>query len=81
MNESKLRSNSSFKIKYKEWLTTVEAAWYLGISPAHLRNLSSMGKVPYYKFGRNNRYLESELRELLLSQPKGVRNGYQKNWK
>lgn len=59
----------------KEWLTSVEAALYLGISKPHLMNLTSSGKVPYFKFGRSNRYLLSELRELLMSQPRGERNG------
>jgi len=64
---------SSLTFKYKEWLTSSEAALYLGVSKSRLLNLVSDGKVPYYKFGRSNRYLRSELRDLLLSQPRGVR--------
>lgn len=68
-------SQSSLKTEYREWLTSPEAAQYLGISSAHLRNLTSCGRVPFYKFGRSNRYLVSELRELLMSHPKGERHG------
>lgn len=68
--------NGSLKFEYKEWLTSTEAANYLGISKSRLFNLVSNGNVPYYKFGRSNRYLISELRELLLSKPRGVRDEY-----
>lgn len=54
-----------------EWLNSDEAAAYLRISPYQLRNLTSNGRVPYYKFGRSNRYLRKELRELLLGQARG----------
>lgn len=72
MNVENTKS-SSFTIEYKEFLTTSEAAEYLSISTSRLFNLISMGKMPYFKLGRSNRYKKSELRELLLSQPKGVR--------
>ena len=65
----------SLKIEYREWLTSAQASDYLGISTGFLMNLTSTGRVPYYKLGRSNRYLRSELRELLLSQPRGVPNG------
>lgn len=70
-----VNAKSSLKSEYKEWLTSSQAAEYLGISPSSLFNMVSNGRVPYYKFGRSNRYLVSELRELLLSQPRGVRYG------
>ena len=54
-----------------EWMNSDEAAAYLRISPYQLRNLTSSGRVPYYKFGRSNRYLRKEWRELLLGQPRG----------
>lgn len=60
------------KIGGKEWLTSLEAAEYLGISTRTLMNLTSNGNVPYYKFGRRNRYLKDELRMLLLSQRRGA---------
>jgi excisionase family DNA binding protein len=65
----------SLKTEYKEWLTSQEAADYLGISTASLMNFTSNGRVPFYKFGRSNRYLVSELRELLMSHPQGERHG------
>ena len=71
-------NNCSFTTEYKEWLTSAEAAAFLGISSSRLYNLVSNGKIPYYKFCGSNRYQVSELRELLLSKPKGVRNGDQK---
>ncbi len=55
-----------------DWLTSEEAAAFLRISPATLRNLTSNGKVPFYKFGRSNRYRKSELRNMLLSTRKGT---------
>jgi excisionase family DNA binding protein len=65
----------SLTTEYREWLTSAEAAQYLGVSPSQLMNLTSSGRVPYYKLGRSNRYLVSELRELLMSHPKGERHG------
>ena len=67
----------SLKTEYSEWLTSSQAAYYLGISKSRLYNLTSNGQIPFYKLFGSNRYLLSELRELLLSQPKGVRNGDQ----
>jgi excisionase family DNA binding protein len=57
------------------WLTSKEAANYLRISVKFLLNLTSNGRVPYYKFGRSNRYLRSELKSLLLTHPKGAKHG------
>lgn len=59
------------QIGAKEWFTSSEAADYLGISTRTLMNLTSNGKVPYYKFGRRNRYQKDELRNLLLLQRRG----------
>jgi excisionase family DNA binding protein len=50
-----------------EWMTTSEAAEYLRLSKYEVRNLSSNGVIPYYKLGRRNRYLLSELHQLLLT--------------
>ena len=60
-----------------EWLTTEQAAYYLQVSVPTLRNDSSNGKVPYYKYGKRNRYRLSELRQLLLSNKRGGFNGNQ----
>jgi excisionase family DNA binding protein len=58
-----------------DWLTSEEAAAFLKVSPAVLRNLTSNGQVPFYKFGRRNRYRKSELVTLLSSYPRGVHHG------
>ena len=68
-------SDSSLTSEYKEWLNSIETSKYLGVSVSRLMNLTSNGKIPYYKFGRSNRYLISELKALLMSQPKGERHG------
>ena len=59
----------------EKWLTTEEAANYLRISSKTLLNLTSNGKIPHYKFGRRNRYLESELKKVLLANPRGENHG------
>ena len=59
----------------KEWMTTEEAAIYLGLTPGALRNMTSNGSIPYYKLGRRNRYRSDELRSLLSSKKKGVAYG------
>lgn len=55
----------------QEWLTTQEAARYLGLSVGSLRNLTSNGQVPYCKLGRRNRYRVADLRALLLANKRG----------
>lgn len=55
----------------EEWLTTEEAAEYLKISPGSLRNMTSNGQVPFYKLARRNRYLKSELRNMMLKEKRG----------
>lgn len=60
----------------QEWLTTSEAAQYLRISTKCLLNLASNGKIPYFKFGRRNRFLLKSLRDLLLAHAKGGAYGY-----
>lgn len=49
----------------QEWLTTEEAALYLKITPATLRNMVWEQAIPYYKLGRRNRFLKSELFQFL----------------
>ena len=68
---------SSLTSEYEEWLTTEEAASYLKISKRFLLNLTSNGRIPYCKFGRSNRYLQSELRQLLLAESRGGSYGNQ----
>lgn len=66
---------SSLKTEYRKFLTSEEAAEFLRISTSRLMNLTSSGKIPYYKFERSNRYLLSELESYLMSQPRGERHG------
>jgi excisionase family DNA binding protein len=54
------------------WFSTKEAADYLRIPAGTLRNMTSNGQVTHYKLGRLNRYLESDLKKLLLSQKRGA---------
>ena len=53
------------------WLNTEQAAHFLGIPVGSLRNMTSNGRIPYYKLGRRNRYRLSDLHELLLSEKRG----------
>lgn len=62
---------SSLKTESCEWLSTREAAEHLRICEYTLRNIVSMGKIPYYKFGRRLRFLKSELNQYLLMNRKG----------
>lgn len=57
-----------------QWLDSNEAANYLRISVKTLMNLTSNGEIPFYKFGRRNRYLKDELDCLLLQNKRG-KNG------
>lgn len=66
-------SSSSLKIEETEWLTSEEAALFLKIPVGSLRNMTSNGKVPYYKLGRSNRYRLEDLNKLLLSHRKGAK--------
>ena len=66
---------SSLKNEEEVFMTTEEAATYLRISCGTLRNMTSNGRVKFYKLGRSNRYLQSDLRALVFSQPRGVNYG------
>jgi excisionase family DNA binding protein len=72
--ESRLDS-SPCSLTTREWLTSEQAADYLGLSVGALRNMTSNGQIPYHKLGRRNRYLRVELRQLLLSQKRGASYG------
>lgn len=58
-----------------EWMTTEQVAQYLVLSTASVRNMASNGQLPHYKLGRRNRYLRSEIENLLLHNGRGVSNG------
>jgi len=59
--EEELAKAGSLKIELKEWLTSKEAAHFLGLPVRSLFNLTSNGKVPFYKFGRRIRFKLDEL--------------------
>lgn len=61
-------SKSSFSF---EWMNSDEAAEYLRLTVATLRNLTSAGQIPYTKLGRRNRYRKDQLRALLLQNKRG----------
>jgi len=70
INVSQFRANR-ISLKENEWFTSPEAAFYLGISKKSLLNKVSAGQIPYFKFGRLNRYRKSDLEGLLASQRRG----------
>ncbi|MBX9767926.1 MAG: helix-turn-helix domain-containing protein [Bdellovibrionales bacterium] len=54
-----------------KWLTTREAAEYLRIHPGSLANAVANGTIkPNGKFGRLNRFRQSELKKLLEAKTK-----------
>ena len=67
--------DASCSLTTEEWFTTKEAAKYLKISEAALRNLASRRKILYYKFFRSNRYKKSDLDQLLSANKRGVLYG------
>lgn len=54
----------------QEWLTTENAAEYLGVSENALRIMVHRGQIRFYKLGRRLRFRKDELRTLFLR--KGV---------
>ncbi len=56
-----------------DWMNSSQAAEYLKLDVNTLMNLSSNGTVPYYKLGRKNLYLKSELDKIIQLNPRGVR--------
>ena len=64
-------ANSQEPVPEQEWLTTEEAARYLGISVGSIRNMTSRGQLPYRKLLRLNRYKKDELRDLLNRNRRG----------
>jgi len=50
----------------REWLTTIEAAHWLAITPNALRILVHRDQVRVYKFGRRLRFRMTDLQALFL---------------
>lgn len=68
MNNKNLMQSNDVK-----WMNSKEAAEYMRISTASLRNMVSNGKLPFYKLGRRLRFIESELKNAILSQKFGLK--------
>lgn len=71
-----LSDSGSVKFLENEFITTDEAAEYLRLSKQSLLNMTSNGKVPFYKLGNRNRYRLQDLQELLLKTKRGGFHGY-----
>ncbi len=69
--ENSIGEDASDNESEREWLNSQEAAEYLRVSEATLRNMTSDGKIPFHKLERRNRYRKSELRDLLLRTRRG----------
>lgn len=69
--ENRISQENVPEDEVSEWLDTDEAAKFLRISSAALRNMTSNGAIPYHKLGRRNRYKRSDLRSLLLQNRRG----------
>ena len=54
-----------------KWLDSTKAAAYLDISEGQLRNKTSNGEIPFYKFNKLNRYKRSDLDALLSKDKRG----------
>ena len=67
--------SGSLKIEKSDWLNSIDAASYLGVTVETLRNMTSNGQIPYYKLGQRNRYLQYELQNLLLKNKRGDFHG------
>ena len=50
----------------KEWLTTNEAAKFLGVTPNALRIMVYRNQVPTYKFGRRLRFRLRDCKALFI---------------
>ncbi len=59
-------AEASRSLKNHEILNTEEAADYLRLSRGSLLNMVCEGQIPVHKLGRRNRYLRSELLNMVL---------------
>ena len=71
MKDAKRQFGQQGSSEGQVWLDSKELAVYLKVSVSQIHNLTSNGYIPYYKFGRRNRYLQREIDELLLSKRMG----------
>lgn len=52
------------------WMNSKEASDYLRVSMQTLWNMTSNGKIPFYKIGRSNRYRRDQLEALISNTEK-----------
>jgi excisionase family DNA binding protein len=71
LDKSETATNEDSSLKTEKMMSTEETAEFLGITVGSLRNMTSQGKLPYYKLGRRNRYSRNELIQLLLKNKRG----------
>lgn len=66
---AKKRSPKLFDMGNKnEWLSSKEAAYYLGITPNAIRIMVCRGKVNFFKLGNRLRFRKSDLKSLLSNE-------------
>ena len=71
-DELNVRVGGGGKAEEKDdFIDSVRAAEFLSVTTQRLMTMTSAGKVPYYKLGRSNRYLISELQRLIVQTRKG----------
>jgi excisionase family DNA binding protein len=76
IEDKKLKTDSSLTTELaNEFLNANQVAQYLKLPLQTVRNLTSNGKIPHYKLGSSVRYRTDDLRQLLLEQSRGVKNG------
>lgn len=58
-----------------EFVNAEQISAFLKINTQTVRNLTSNGKLPYYKFGKRVLYRIDEIRELILKNKRGNQSG------
>lgn len=69
------RKHESEKDIQFEFVNADQISTFLKINVQTVRNLTSNGKIPYYKFGKRVLYRLDEVRELVLKSKRGKYNG------
>lgn len=64
-SEEKLVSSDVIFDNNMKWMTTEEAARYVRVSVAQMRNLVHQGRVRFYRLGARLRFLRSDLDRML----------------
>ena len=67
VNDREIPTLCNNRIDGERWLTTIEAADYLRVTPANLRVMIYRGVLTPYKLNNRNRFKRSELDDLIES--------------